>query len=56
MVAVVNEAECIACGVCVEACPQEAITMEDVAKINAELCIDCEACVSECPSDAISMA
>ena len=57
MVAVVNKDECVGCGVCVDACPNEAITMvDDIAVINAELCIDCEACVSECPNAAITMA
>lgn len=55
MVAIINEKECIACGVCVQACAQEALTVEDMAKVNSELCIDCEACVDECPSDAITM-
>ena len=56
MVAVVNKDECVGCGVCVDACPNEAIKMvDDIAVIEADLCIDCEACVSECPNTAISM-
>ena len=56
MVAVVNKDECVGCGVCVDACPNEAIKMvDDIAVIEADLCIDCEACVGECPNSAISM-
>jgi len=46
-------AECVACGVCVDACPQDAITVDDIAVIDNGKCIDCGACIDECPSDAI---
>gem|GEM_PF-1014008 len=49
----VIEAECVACGACVDVCPQDAIVMEDVAVIIQDKCVDCSACVDECPSDAI---
>ncbi len=44
---------CVACGACVDACPTEAITMDDVAVIDADKCTDCGACIDECPSEAI---
>jgi NAD-dependent dihydropyrimidine dehydrogenase PreA subunit len=55
MVAIVNKDECIACGICVDACAQGAITVDDVAIIDPELCVDCGACVDECPNNAISL-
>ena len=56
MVAIVNNDECIGCGVCVDACPSDAIKMvDDLAVIDEELCVDCGACVDECPNGAISM-
>lgn len=56
MTAVVNEDLCTGCGVCVEACPPEAISMvDDKAVVDPNGCIDCQACVSECAFDAISM-
>ena len=47
---------CSACGMCAEACPMDAITVDDAAKVDAELCSDCGTCVDECPVGAISTA
>ncbi len=55
MPAVVKSEDCTACGICVDACPEGAIAMNDVAKVDADSCIDCGICVDECPSTAISM-
>lgn len=55
MAAVVDKVKCTACGSCVEVCPVEAITLEEVAVINPDLCIDCGVCVDECPEGAISL-
>jgi len=55
MPAKVDEDTCIACGVCVDACPVDAITLDDKAKVDADTCTDCGACVDECPVDAISL-
>lgn len=45
--------ECVACGACVDVCPQDAITIDDVAFIDPSKCIDCGACVDACPTSAI---
>lgn len=45
--------ECVACGLCVDVCPTNAITVDDIAIIDASACTDCGACISECPSAAI---
>jgi len=56
MPAKVDAEKCTGCETCVDACPVEAITMEDeVAKIDPEECTDCGTCVDECPVEAISM-
>lgn len=47
------ESECVACGACVDICPESAIVVEDIAVINADKCIDCGACIDECPSSCI---
>ena len=51
--------ECLSCGVCEPECPNQAISMEDVAyQIDPERCTECvgffdEAqCVSVCPNGA----
>ena len=47
--------ECIMCGACVSACPEEAIEEGDPKYvIDPEKCTDCGTCVDECPSEAIS--
>ena len=56
MPAKVNADTCTGCGACVDACPSEAIEMQDgKAVIDADKCVDCGVCVDECPVEAISM-
>ena len=46
------------CSVCVDACPVDAITVNDVAKVDGDKCVDCGACVAcvaECPCEAITL-
>ncbi|MEE4194787.1 MAG: 4Fe-4S binding protein [Anaerolineae bacterium] len=51
----VDEAECIACGACVEACPFEALTLEDTAVVNTVRCTGCGVCIPTCPTGALSL-
>jgi len=55
MAAKMDKEQCTGCGICVDACPQEAITVDDIAKVDPEKCTDCGTCVEECPNEAISM-
>jgi ferredoxin len=55
MVAKVNADECVGCGACEDVCPQDAITVDDIAVIDADACVDCGACADECPNDAIEV-
>ena len=52
---VVNEEECTGCETCVEACPADAISIQDgVAKIDHGECTECGTCIDECAAEAIS--
>ena len=46
--------ECLACGACIDECPNEAISEGDeIYEIDAAKCDDCGTCVDSCPNDAI---
>jgi uncharacterized protein (DUF362 family)/NAD-dependent dihydropyrimidine dehydrogenase PreA subunit len=47
------KANCIACGKCVEVCPQNTISLPKQALINHANCIKCYCCHECCPADAI---
>ena len=55
MLPIVDEAGCVACGVCVEVCPRGAISLEDgVSHINRDLCAGCGDCMMQCATSSIS--
>ena len=54
MVVKVNADECVGCGLCEDACPSGAITVDDVAVVDAGKCTDCGTCIDECPNSALS--
>ena len=50
----VDQANCLGCGCCADACPMGCISMDDgVAYIGSD-CIGCGVCEGQCPADAIS--
>jgi len=57
MSATIDTETCSGCGDCVEACPLDAITVQDnKAVVDAETCGDCGACVDVCPTESISVS
>jgi ferredoxin len=48
---------CTGCGLCVDDCPMDAISIDEqnIAMIDAEACIGCGVCTHVCPADAISL-
>jgi len=54
--AVVDEEQCIGCGLCEEICPYGAPKIEEgKSKIREILCRGCGSCAAECPKRAITM-
>ena len=51
----VNEDMCVGCGLCVEECPVDAISLQenDTAVINDNECIRCGNCHEVCPQEAV---
>ena len=44
---------CVSCGACEDACPEGAITMDDIAVVDIKKCNGCGSCVDACPEEAI---
>lgn len=55
--AVIDEALCIGCTLCIQACPVDAIVgaPKQMHGVISELCTGCDLCVAPCPVDCISM-
>ena len=49
----VDKEKCVGCGVCVEVCPAQAITMDKGKAVISNQCVDCGRCVQACPQEAI---
>lgn len=56
-VAVINEAECIGCVLCIQACPVDAIVgaAKYMHTVIEQDCTGCELCIAPCPVDCIDM-
>jgi electron transport complex protein RnfB len=55
--AFIDEAICIGCTLCIQACPVDAIigAAKQMHTILPDLCTGCDLCVAPCPVDCISM-
>ena len=56
-VALIREAECIGCVLCIKACPVDAIVgaSKQMHTVIASECTGCDLCVPACPVDCIDM-
>ncbi|MGZ5817672.1 MAG: electron transport complex subunit RsxB [Burkholderiaceae bacterium] len=56
-VALIDEALCIGCTLCIQACPVDAIigAAKQMHTVIRDLCTGCDLCVAPCPVDCISM-
>ncbi len=53
----IDDALCVGCGLCVEMCPFDALSLRDgIAVVDDEACMGCGVCVSTCAQDALSLA
>ncbi len=57
MVAIIDEANCIGCTLCIQACPVDAIlgAAKQMHTVIEDECTGCELCIEPCPVDCITM-
>ena len=46
---------CVACGVCVSWCPEDAIVVGEAAVIDDSKCIGCAECIAVCPTKSVGI-
>jgi len=57
MKVIINEDECIGCGICAEMCPEDVLEVDEEKEVcivaRPDDCIECEACAVNCEYEAI---
>ena len=56
-IAVIDQTVCVACGVCMKACPREAVSIHRgcYAVVDGKKCVGCGLCAKACPAGCITM-
>ncbi|MEI7474776.1 MAG: LdpA C-terminal domain-containing domain [bacterium] len=52
--ALIDNDKCVSCSICLDDCPQNAISNNDKFIVNKVRCIGCGKCIETCPSKAIT--
>jgi ferredoxin len=52
---VVESVDCLGCGVCEEACPFDALTVEEMCIVDTNRCLGCGQCIASCPTGALRL-
>ncbi|MBN1961774.1 MAG: 4Fe-4S binding protein [Deltaproteobacteria bacterium] len=57
MTAVLDQKRCMNCGLCLDICPEQAISMSSnyTVVIDSRKCTGCGSCIDKCPNKAISL-
>ncbi len=57
LIALVDEAKCVGCALCIQACPFDAVIGAHgrMHTVMRSLCTGCRLCLPPCPMDCISM-
>jgi len=50
----INENKCLSCGICINKCDVEAISLQPKAVIDHSRCIGCAGCIAVCPQGAVN--
>jgi|Deesub1362A_J573_1020465.scaffolds.fasta_scaffold00216_65 Na+-translocating ferredoxin:NAD+ oxidoreductase RNF subunit RnfB len=50
-----DEELCTACGSCVDICPVDAVSLDDIAVVDEDWCVGCGLCIAQCSSEAITL-
>ena len=51
----VRPERCTQCGVCVQQCPAQALTMKEIPRLDAKKCISCYCCYELCSNQAVEL-
>jgi ferredoxin len=51
----VDDLLCSSCGICIDTCPFDALSMDSAALVDGVRCVGCGVCVLNCPNEAMGL-